>query len=434
MEEDQTEESMEEGETHEGAGCPMMLQDRKLKGKATTFSGGWNIGEFVGLLVSACMGSLFSDGARLAAREILVWFLNGMMNPQRHYLSTTMAVLDEPTIFVIASEFLNDIQNAFLYGELTDTVFMQYPQGFIDKQYPNYVCKPNKAIYGLKQAPRAWFAQLNAWLTDYSFSASRDDPSLFILNSGDLHMFLLIYVDDMLITSSIHAAIDNLISALARAFPVKDLGQLSYFLGIEIDYLISGIFLSQRKYIKDLLERSNMLNAKPMTSPMAASLKLSQFDGPEFTDSTLFRSIVGGLQYLSITRPDIAFSVNKVCQFMHCAKVSHWSAVKRILRYLKSTINYGMLFKSSSSLTLQAYTDADWAGCPDDRCSTLAFCIFLGKHLISWSSKKQKTVARSSTEAEYKSLVTTAVELIWIQTLLRELGLFLFDATYSLVQ
>ncbi|XP_035551151.1 uncharacterized mitochondrial protein AtMg00810-like [Juglans regia] len=154
----------------------------------------------------------------------------------------------------------------------------------------------------------------------------------------------------MVITSSKPEAITSLISALANAFLVKDLGRLSYFLGLEIDYSISGIILSQRKYTNDLLVRSNMLHAKPMSSPMAASLKLSQFDAPEFSDLTLFISIVGGLQYFSMTRPDLAFAVNK--------------------------------------------------------------------HLISWSSKKQKTVARSRTEAEYKSLASTAAELIRLQAML----------------
>ncbi|XP_041001680.1 uncharacterized mitochondrial protein AtMg00810-like [Juglans microcarpa x Juglans regia] len=208
----------------------------------------------------------------------------------------------------------------------------------------------------------------------------------------------------MVITSSKPEAITSLISALSNVFPVKDLGRLSYFLGLEIDYSTSGLFLSQRKYIKDLLIRSNMLHAKPMSSPMAASLKLSQFNAPEFSDPILFKSIVGGLQYLSMTRPDIAFVVNKVCQFMQCPKEPHWSAVKRILRYLKSTLNHGLFFKSAFKFTLQAYTDADWPGCPDDRRSIGGFCVFLGQHLISWSSKKQKTVARSSTEAEYKYL------------------------------
>ncbi|KAF5471074.1 hypothetical protein F2P56_011546 [Juglans regia] len=171
-----------------------------------------------------------------------------------------------------------------------------------------------------------------------------------------------------------------------------------------------------------------MLLAKPISSPMAASLKLSKFDSPDFEDATLYRSIVGGLQYLSLTRPDISFAVNKIFQFMHSPKNSHWSAVKRVLRYLKGTINLGLLFRPQSSLHLQTYCDVDWGGCPDDRRSTGGFCIYLGSHLVSWSSKKQSTVARSSTEVEYKSLASSAAETIWLQTVLRELGISLSKA------
>ncbi|KAF5476985.1 hypothetical protein F2P56_003667, partial [Juglans regia] len=322
---------------------------------------------------------------------------------------------DEPTSYSVTSK-LPECRAAMATENdalLRNNTWSLQPQGFIDPKFPNHVCKLLKAIYGLKQAPRAWFAKLTSWLNDYGFVASQSDPSLFILHRGDLHIFLLIYVDDMVITSSHPHAIDVVIRDLSMTFPVKDLGSLSYFLGLEVDYCDSSIILSQRKYIKDLLARSNMLQAKSISSPMAASLKLSQFDAPAFDDYTLIRSIVGGLQYLSYTRLDISFAVNKVCQFMHSPKLTHWSAVKRILRYLKGTINHGLLFKYTSSFTLQAYCDADWGGCPDDRRSTSGFCLYLGSHLISWSSKKQKTVARSSIEAEYKALSHTAAELIW---------------------
>lgn len=158
---------------------------------------------------------------------------------------------------------------------------------------------------------------------------------------------------------------------------------------------------------------------------MAASLKLSKFDSPTFEDATLYRSIIGGLQYLSLTRLDIFFVVNKVCQFMHSPKVPHLSAVKRILWYLEATINYGLFFTSKSNFTLQAYSDADWGVCLDDCRSTGGFCIFLGQHLISWSSKKQQTVAHLSIEAEYKSIAFSAAKLIWLQTLICELGISL---------
>ncbi|XP_057976061.1 uncharacterized mitochondrial protein AtMg00810-like [Malania oleifera] len=305
---------------------------------------------------------------------------------------------------------------------------MQQPQGFVDLAHPTYVSKLHKALYGLKQAPRAWFDQLSSWLSEYGFQVSKADPSLFIFNTPAATIFLLVYVDDLVITASNSLAINTLIAATSKAFPVRDLGNLSFFLGLEIDHTTARLFISQRKYINNLLTRSNMLQCKPMSSPMAASLKLSKFGSLDFDDPVLYRSLVGGLQYLNFTWPDISFAVNKLCQFMHSPKLPHWSALKRVLRYLKGTINHGLFFTSHSGPVVQAYSDADWGGCPDDRRSTSGCCIFLGNHLISWSSKKQKSAARSSTEAKYKSLASSAAELIWLQFLLKELGIFLPQA------
>ncbi|XP_040996025.1 uncharacterized mitochondrial protein AtMg00810-like [Juglans microcarpa x Juglans regia] len=230
----------------------------------------------------------------------------------------------------------------------------------------------------------------------------------------------------MVITSSSSDAIDIFLNNLGQAFLVKDLGRLSCFLGLELDYHPSGLLLSQRKYISNILRKANMLEANPISSPMSASIKLSKFDSPSFDNPTLFRNVVGSLQYMSLTKPDISFSVNKVCQFMHDPKVTHWSTVKRILWYLKFSINHGLFFAKQYGAVLHAYSDADWADYPDNRRSTGGFCIYLGNHLISWSSRKQHTVARSSIETEYKSLANTTAELIWLQTLIKELGFTLF--------
>jgi hypothetical protein len=151
-----------------------------------------------------------------------------------------------------------------------------------------------------------------------------------------------------------------------------------------------------------------MADAKPVSSPMSSSSALSAFTGDPMEDPSLYRSTIGSLQYLSLTRPDLAFVVNRVCQFMHRPTKLHWQAVKRILRYLKHSITHGLLLHKNSSTSIQAYSDADWAGCPDDRRSTGAYCVFLGTNLISWRSRKQPTVSRSSTEAEYKSVANTA--------------------------
>ena len=238
-------------------------------------------------------------------------------------------------------------------------------------------------------------------------------------------MYFLIYVDDIIITSSQASAIDSLLHQLGSEFAVKDLGGLNYFLGIKVVPCTPGVLLSQKKYILDILTRTKMFEAKLVSSPIASSTHLSVLDGDPCDDPTLYRSTVGTLQYLSITRPDIAFSVNKLSQFMHNPTTLHWQSVKRLLRYLKQTIHFGIRIQPSSTTVLQGFTDADWAGDRDDRRSTGGYCIFLGSNLVFWSCKKQATVARSSTEAEYKALANAAAEIKWFTTLLSKLGVSL---------
>jgi len=276
-----------------------------------------------------------------------------------------------------------DIQNAFLHGLLTEDVYMAQPPGFNHFSYPHHVCKLQKAIYGLKQAPRAWFSRLSGKLLQLGFVGSKADSSLFIYRTAAITMFLLIYVNDIIIVSSVPAAITELLQLLGTKFAVKDLGSLHYFLGIEVIPVKDGLLLSQQKYIRDLLNKTNMADAKPVSSPMSSSSALSTFTGDPMEDLSLYRSTVGSLQYLSLTRPDLAFAVNRVCQFMHRPTKLHWQAVKRILRYLKHSITHGLLLHKNSSTSIQAYSDADWAGCPDDRHSTGAYCVFLGTNLIS---------------------------------------------------
>ncbi|KAM1099692.1 hypothetical protein ACFX15_006016 [Malus domestica] len=311
-----------------------------------------------------------------------------------------------------------DVKNAFLHGILQEEVYMSQPPGFLDPHYSTHVCRLHKSLYGLKQAPRAWNERFTMFLPSLGFLTTYSDSSLFVKHVGQSVVLLLLYVDDIIITGSATDAITEVIGALHSEFDIKDLGPLHYFLGIQITQQSHGLFLSQSKYVSDLLIKTDMLQSKSCTTPCLAYNRLLKDDGKPFNNPALYRSIVGALQYLTFTRPDIAFSVHQVCQFMHCPMESHFVAVKRILRYLRGTQDYGIQF-STGDLTFYAYSDADWAGDPNDRRSTTGLVVYLGSNPISWSSKKQNTVSRSSTEAEYRALSSTVAEMDWIKQLLQ---------------
>jgi transposase InsO family protein len=313
-----------------------------------------------------------------------------------------------------------DISNAFLHGFLEEEVFMEQPKGFEDPLLPDYVCRLHKSLYGLKQAPRAWFMRLSQALMDLGFVGSVVDTSLFYFHHHMVTVFVLIYVDDILVTSTSFSAISHLIIKLQSEFAVKDLGPLSYFLGIHVQRGDQELFLSQTKYITDLLQRTKMEDSKPVSTSCASGGKLSKFIGDLLADPTSYRHIVGALQYCTLTQPDIAYSVNQLCQFLHSPISVHLTAAKRVLRYLKGTPTFGLHY-TKGSLQVNGYCDSDWANSPDDRKSTTGYGIHLGPCLISWAAKKQAVVAKSSTEAEYRSMAIAVAELYWIRMLFQEL-------------
>ncbi|XP_019188346.1 PREDICTED: uncharacterized protein LOC109182649 [Ipomoea nil] len=216
--------------------------------------------------------------------------------------------------------------------------------------------------------------------------------------------------------------IDALLQGLSTTFKIRDLGTPGFFLGIETLKQDDGLMLSQRCYMNDLLSRAGMSDCKPLTTPAAVTQVVSPSDQP-YENPTQYRRLVGALQYLTITRPDLSYAVNRLCQFMHAPTTDHWVLLKRVLRYIKGTLNYGLRLSPSTSPDIHAFSDSDWAGCPVDRKSTSGYAVFLGTNLVSWLSRKQRTVARSSTEAEYKALADVSAEVTWIVSLLRELGL-----------
>jgi hypothetical protein len=315
-----------------------------------------------------------------------------------------------------------DVKNAFLHGYLDTAVFMDQPPGFADSTLPHHVCKLQRALYGLKQAPRAWFDRFSTFLIDYGFLCSSVDSSLFMFNTGKHTLILLVYVDDIILTGSCSTLLAAFVSQLSTQFSIKDLGPLNYFLGVQVQRFSGGIFLSQSKYMSDLLHHTTMLDCKPVATPMASKQPCVADPDSPYKDVIEYRQIVGTLQYLTLTRPDLSYAVNSVCQYMHAPTNAHYQMVKRILRYVKGTLSLGVRILRESSLDLYAFSDADWASCPTKRRSTTGFCTFLGSNCISWSAKKQPTVSRSSTKAEYRAMASTAAELTWISFILRDIG------------
>ncbi|MCH79973.1 retrovirus-related Pol polyprotein from transposon TNT 1-94 [Trifolium medium] len=315
-----------------------------------------------------------------------------------------------------------DVNNAFLHEDLNEEVYMSLPPGYGNSD-PNKVCKLNKSLYGLKQASRQWHAKLSSALLSLGYVQSQADYSLYTKHIDHNFTALLVYVDDIVLTGNSIEEIRNVKSFLDTKFRIKDLGQLRYFLGLEIARSTSGIFLNQRKYVLELLEDTGFLGAKPISTPFDPSTKLSSTDGVPLDDPSSFRRLIGRLLYLTNTRPDISFSVQHLSQYVANPFVSHYQAATRILRYLKAVPAKGILFSSSSSLKLHGFADSDWARCPDTRKSVTGYCVLLGNSLISWRSKKQNTVSRSSTEAEYRALASLTCEIQWLSYLFHDFNI-----------
>jgi hypothetical protein len=318
-----------------------------------------------------------------------------------------------------------DVNNAFLHGELNEEVYMKLPPGYVIKG-ENKVCKLTKSLYGLKQASRQWFAKFSTTLLNHGFVQSKSDYSLFTCSQGSTFLALLVYVDDIVIASNNGDAITRLIQFLNNQFKLKDLGALKFFFGLEIARSSKGISLCQRKYTLEILEDSGLLAAKPSKFPTETNLKLPRHSGDLLADPAIYRRLVGRLLYLTITRPGISYSVQILSQFIDTPRQPHMDAATRILRYLKSSPGQGLFYPSTLVSHLKAFCDSDWAGCPDTRRSITVFCVFLRDSLVSWKSKKQHTISRSSTEAEYRSMAATTCEITWLLHLLTD-----FQITHS---
>jgi hypothetical protein len=246
------------------------------------------------------------------------------------------------------------------------------------------------------------------------YTQSTSDYSLFTLTRDNNFTALLVYVDDIILAGNSMAEFDRVKVVLDVAFKIKNLGQLKYFLGLEVAHSKQGITISQRKYCLDMLKDSGFLGSKPASTPLDTSIKLHSAAGTPYSDISSYRRLVGRLLYLNTTRPDIAFATQQLSQFMHAPTTVHYNAACRVLRYLKNNPGQGLFFSRDSEMQLVGYSDADWAGCMDTRKSISGYCSFIGQSLISWRAKKQATVSRSSSEAEYRALSSATCELQWL--------------------
>eukprot|EP00253_Pinus_taeda_P032852 PITA_32852 len=245
------------------------------------------------------------------------------------------------------------------------------------------VCRLKKALYGPKQAPRAWYSRIDSYLQKSGFENCEGEPTLYIKEKDGKILIVVLYVDDVIFTSNDDYVIENLKVVMKEEFEVTDMGLLRYLLGIEVDKNENGIFISQAKCVNEVLEIFNMHDSEATITPIVMGLKLSKEDSNKDFDHSLYKSIVGSLMYLTAIRPDIMHDVSLISRFMERPKEAHWQAAKRILRYVKGTKRFGILYITSECSDLIGYTDSDWAGSVDDRKSTSGYVFHMGSGAIS---------------------------------------------------
>lgn len=315
-----------------------------------------------------------------------------------------------------------DAVSAFLQGELKEEIiFMEQPQGFVDDK--NLVCRLNKAIYGLKQSSRVWNLKLDAALKKFGCKQSKLDPCLYFMKNDGQILLVTIYVDDFLIFWNNEQIFKSFKDFLMTNFRMKDIGVAEYCLGIRItrNFQDGKLWLDQENYTKKVLEKYNMVDCKPVKTPLNTSCKFSESSPPIDNTKVPYREAIGSLLFLAqITRPDISFAVHIVSQHCNSPNQDHWNAVKWIFRYLKGTMDMKLQYSKSGSKNVVGYCDADWAG-SNDRHSTSGYLFEMAAGPISWKAQKQTTIALSTCEAEYISMSLAVQEAIWYHNLHKEL-------------
>ncbi|KAI3825339.1 hypothetical protein L1987_06821 [Smallanthus sonchifolius] len=319
--------------------------------------------------------------------------------------------------------FQLDVKSAFLYGKVKEEVYVCQPPGFEDPLNLNMVFKLDKALYGLHQAPRAWYETLSTHLLANDFVRGKIDSTLFITKSGGDYLLVQIYVDDIIFGSTNEGLCKEFEDVMKSKFEMSAMGELSFFLGLQVNQKEDGFFIHQSKYVKDILSRFKLEDCTSYDTPIPVNHKLNSDPEGKDVDCQLYRAMIGSLMYLTASRPDIMFAVCICSRFQAKPKESHLIAVKRIFRYLKGKQRLGLWYPHGSNFDFNAYTDSDFGGCCLDRKSTTGGCQFLGNRLVSWQCKKQTTVSISTCEAEYIAAASCCSQILWIQQQLRDYGL-----------
>ncbi|GJT03497.1 putative ribonuclease H-like domain-containing protein [Tanacetum coccineum] len=339
-----------------------------------------------------------------------------------------VARIEAIRIFLAYASFMGftvyqmDVKSAFLYGQIEEEVYVCQPPGFEDPDHPDKVYKVVKALYGLHQAPRAWYDTLATYLLSNGFQRGKIDQTLFIKSHQGHILLVQIYVDDIIFGSTKKELCEEFEKLMKDKFQMSSMGELTFFLGLQVQQKKKGIFISQDKYVHEILKKFNYTDVKSASTPTDLERPLVKDADADDVDEHLYRSMIGSLMYLTASRPDIMFAVCACARFQVSPKTSHLLAVKRIFRYLKGKPSLGLWYSKDSPLELVAYTDSDYAGATLDRKSTTGGCQFLGNRLISWQCKKQTVVATSTTEAEYVAAANCCGQVLWIQNQLLDYG------------
>ncbi|CAN1745337.1 Retrovirus-related Pol polyprotein from transposon TNT 1-94 [Linum perenne] len=313
-----------------------------------------------------------------------------------------------------------DVKTAFLNGELNEEIYMEVPPGSSECIVGQKVCRLRKSLYGLKQAPKQWYEKFHQTISSFGFVANSSDTCVYSKLFESECVILCLYVDDMLIFSSNLEAISETKTFLSSHFEMKDMGEVDVILGVKVIKLGNTFALSQQHYVNKLLVKFNCENEDHVRTPYDSSFHLTKFTG-EAVNQTEYAKTIGSLMFLTnCTRPDVAFAVNRLSRYTSNPSSDHWIALRRVLKYLKGTANWGLKFKGYPPI-LEGYTDANWVTSKDDVSSTSGFVFTLGGAAVSWKSTKQTCIARSTMESEFIALDTACQEAEWIRSLLADI-------------